>query len=141
MEVTCIQVTWIQVKSGSTQVSDLWGQFLKKILTPLAILSMERTMVAKVISEFMSVSRLKLFPETRLCLVTLPPSINILYAAIVINIADKRRNYLRLSLTCPSYSSNTSTTPPPTPHPLPPATQVSSRCRADKRIWCMVIGS
>ncbi len=38
-------------------------QFLKKILSPLVILSMEETMVTKVISELNSVSRLKIFPE------------------------------------------------------------------------------
>ncbi len=40
------------------------GQFLQKILSPLVILSMEKTMVTKVISELKSVSRLKIFPET-----------------------------------------------------------------------------
>ncbi len=36
----------------------------QKILSPLVILSMEKTMVTKVISELKSVSRLKIFPET-----------------------------------------------------------------------------
>ncbi len=40
------------------------GQFLKKILSPLVILSMEKTMVTKVISELKSISRLKILPET-----------------------------------------------------------------------------
>ena len=41
-----------------------WGQFLKKILSPLVILSMEKTMVTMVISELKSISRLKIFRET-----------------------------------------------------------------------------
>ncbi len=73
---------------------------------------MGKTMVAKAISELKSVSRLKLFPETRLCWVTLPPIITISYAIIVINIADKSRDYLRLSLTGPSYSRKISTHTP-----------------------------
>ena len=40
------------------------GQFLEKYLSPLVILSMEKTKVAVVISELKSVSRLKIFPET-----------------------------------------------------------------------------
>ncbi len=40
------------------------GPVSQKILTPLVILSMEKTMVTKVISELKSVSRLKIFPET-----------------------------------------------------------------------------
>ncbi len=39
------------------------GQFHKKILSPLVILSMEKTMATKVISELKSVSRLKILPE------------------------------------------------------------------------------
>ncbi len=45
-----------------TIVKAISGQFL--ILSPLVNLSMEKTMVAMVISELESVSRLKLFPET-----------------------------------------------------------------------------
>ncbi len=41
------------------------GQFLKKSsLSPLVILSMEKTMVTKVLSELKSISRLKIFRET-----------------------------------------------------------------------------
>ncbi len=36
----------------------------QKILSPLVILGMEKTMVTKVISELKSVSRLKMLPET-----------------------------------------------------------------------------
>ncbi len=42
----------------------MWGQFLKKILSPLVILSMEKTMVTMVIRELKSISRLKIFRET-----------------------------------------------------------------------------
>ena len=40
------------------------GTVSQKILSPLVILSMEKTMVTKVISELKSVSRLKILPET-----------------------------------------------------------------------------
>ncbi len=40
------------------------SQFLKKILSPLVILSMEKTMVTVVISELKSISRHKIFRET-----------------------------------------------------------------------------
>ena len=40
------------------------GPVSQKILSPLVILSMEKTMVAKVISELKSISRLKIFRET-----------------------------------------------------------------------------
>ncbi len=42
----------------------LLGPVSKKIWSPLVILSMEKTMVTKVISELKSVSRLKILPET-----------------------------------------------------------------------------
>ncbi len=40
----------------------------QKILSPLVILSMEKTMVTKVISELKSVSRIKILPETGPCM-------------------------------------------------------------------------
>ncbi len=43
------------------------GPVSGKILRPLAILCMEKTIVAKVISELKSISRLKTFRETGLC--------------------------------------------------------------------------
>ncbi len=43
---------------------DVYWPVSGKILSPLVILSMEKTMVAKVISELKSNSRLKIFRET-----------------------------------------------------------------------------
>ena len=43
----------------------LQGPVSQKILSPLVILSMEKTMVTKLIRELKSVSRLKILPETR----------------------------------------------------------------------------
>ena len=40
------------------------GPVSQKILSPLVILRMEKTMVTKVIGELKSVSRLKILPET-----------------------------------------------------------------------------
>ncbi len=40
------------------------GPVSQKILSPLVILSMEKTMVTMVISELKSISRLQIFPET-----------------------------------------------------------------------------
>ncbi len=40
------------------------GPVLKKILSPLVILSLEKTMVTMVINELKSISRLKIFRET-----------------------------------------------------------------------------
>ncbi len=42
----------------------LQGPVSKKILSPLVILSMEKTMVTKVIRELKSISRLQIFRET-----------------------------------------------------------------------------
>ncbi len=55
---------WNLSGQGVKNVAKSRGQFLKDILSPLVILSMEKTMVTKVISELKSVSRLKIFPET-----------------------------------------------------------------------------
>ncbi len=44
-------------------VFSVHGPVSQKILSPLVILSMEKTMVTKVISELKSVSRLKIFRE------------------------------------------------------------------------------
>ncbi len=46
----------------------IWDWFVgkKSFLSPLAILSMEKKKVAKLICELTSVSRLKIFPETGL---------------------------------------------------------------------------
>ena len=45
----------------------------QKILSALAILSMEKTMVTKVISELKSISRLKIFPESQALKTSLLP--------------------------------------------------------------------
>ncbi len=51
------------------------GQFLKKLLRPLAILSKEKTMVAKVISELKFVPRVLRFIQKRLSVNTAKQSL------------------------------------------------------------------
>ncbi len=53
--------------AGAKFRQKLLGPVSQKILSPLVILSMEKTMVTNVISELKSVSRLKIFPETEPC--------------------------------------------------------------------------
>ncbi len=49
---------------GSSNYKHIQRPVSQKILSPLVILSMEKTMVTKVIRELKSVSRLKILPET-----------------------------------------------------------------------------
>ncbi len=63
---------YVLISSGTHAVRLLWKQeklrlqwaVSQKILTPLVILSMEKTMVTKVISQLKFISRLKIFRET-----------------------------------------------------------------------------
>ncbi len=52
---------------GNTSTGIIWGQLLKKVLSLLLILSMEKTMVTMAISQLKSFSRLKIFRETDPC--------------------------------------------------------------------------
>ncbi len=58
-----ISMISVQVTKLNPQATD-HGPVSQKILSPLVILSMEKTMATKVISELKSVSRLKIIPET-----------------------------------------------------------------------------
>ncbi len=54
----------LEMDSGKENMHEDQGPVSQKILSPLVILSMEKTMVTKVISELKSISRLKIFRET-----------------------------------------------------------------------------
>ncbi len=58
-------LAWLTLLCTNDYYSEITrGQFLKKSLSPLVVLSMEKTMVTMVISELKSISRLKIFRET-----------------------------------------------------------------------------